>query len=774
MASTAASQFVKENLSNWDELSSLKDEQIQSVLMLNQLNEPESDLKDTDDNQSNFVKENNNVADNITDNTLPDINEDINELLYNFDVNDIEDPRIEKYVNNLNNNSQKCNQISESIGAALNHLDVLLENYSKVSVKTRSLHVACEQLISDQTKLVNASYLLSTRLSYFTDMDVFMQKLNSPTIENNCEYVIPMLTRIDECLKYLEANINHKESTNYIKIVIQVLQKALQIITNYTINTLTISTNSIIQSIQNSSNQVLNFSADNSYTIFYSKFRINSNRIKTLMEQLEQRVEINQQPDYVQALADCHRCYVQQRRSFIFTSVNTAINELAQKHQRDTCSLVRSSCSFMIHLCQDETQLYDQFFGKPSDIFEKFLDELCMILYDCLRPIIIHVNHIETLAELCGILKTEILMDNVQKSIDNLTAFESVFSQLLEDVQMRFVYRTHIYIKDEILNYNPSGGDLSYPEKLIIMQQIADSLKKSSDEGDKSSLNSSQDMSPADQHGMWFPTLKRTLICLSKLYRCLEKKIFEGLAQETLIMCVESLSKASEKIKHKKTVSDGELFLIKHLLILREQITPFNNEFSSVELQLDFSNIKNAAYSLLTKKGKIFQMNRDNAFLDFLFNGTLEAKENLIDSKSEIDTTLKKSFEMYIERNSEDLFGAIRQLVIKLQTVVQMNSDLNATKTLLKQQAFAKPEKLQDIIAENYKDMRKKLTVLNTSMSLYLNNKDVEQIILKRIKNNMQQTYMDLSHIITNNYDEEDQIIIACPSSEQISLWMTV
>ncbi len=134
-----------------------------------------------------------------------------------------------------------------------------------------------------------------------------MQKLNSPTIENNCEYIIPMLTRIDECLKYLNANIDHKESSNYLQIVIQVLQRALQIIRNYTINTLTMATNSIIQSIQASPNSVVNFSADNSYTIFYSKFRVNSVRIKTLMEQLEQRVELHKQPDYEQALADCQR-----------------------------------------------------------------------------------------------------------------------------------------------------------------------------------------------------------------------------------------------------------------------------------------------------------------------------------------------------------------------------------------------------------------------------------------------------------------------------------
>ena len=159
---------------------------------------------------------------------------------------------------------------------------------------------------------------------------------------------------------------------------------------------------------------VVRFSADNSYTMFYSKFRVNSSRIKTLMEQLEQRVELNSQSDYEQALGECHRCYIAQRKILILGAVVNAIDELVRKYQRDTCSLVRSSCSFMIHLCQDENQLFANFFSKKSVYFEKFLEELCMILYDRIRPIIIHVVHIETLAELCSILKTEILLENVK------------------------------------------------------------------------------------------------------------------------------------------------------------------------------------------------------------------------------------------------------------------------------------------------------------------------------------------------------------------------
>ena len=33
--------------------------------------------------------------------------------------------------------------------------------------------------------------------------------------------------------------------------------------------------------------------------------------------------------------------------------------------------------------------------------------------------------------------------------------------------------------------------------------------------------------SPADIHGMWYPTIRRTLMCLSKIYRSVEKAIFQ-------------------------------------------------------------------------------------------------------------------------------------------------------------------------------------------------------------------------------------------------------
>lgn len=47
-------------------------------------------------------------------------------------------------------------------------------------------------------------------------------------------------------------------------------------------------------------------------------------------------------------------------------------------------------------------------------LYSAYLEGLCTILYDTLRPFIIHINHLETLAEVCSILRVEMLDEHVQ------------------------------------------------------------------------------------------------------------------------------------------------------------------------------------------------------------------------------------------------------------------------------------------------------------------------------------------------------------------------
>lgn len=104
---------------------------------------------------------------------------------------------------------------------------------------------------------------------------------------------------------------------------------------------------------------------------------------------------------------------------------------------------------------------------------------------------------------------------------------------------------------------------------------------------------------------------------------------------------------------------DAKLFQIKHLLIIREQIAPFQVDFTVKEVSLDFSNVKNAAVGLIQNRNKLFTFSSNNALLEFLLEGTPKVKEYLIDSRKEIDKNLKMSCEEFISHTTFLLVGNI-------------------------------------------------------------------------------------------------------------------
>ncbi|PHT57508.1 hypothetical protein T459_35521 [Capsicum annuum] len=136
----------------------------------------------------------------------------------------------------------------------------------------------------------------------------------------------------------------------------------------------------------------------------------------------------------------------------------------------------------------------------------------------------------------------------------------------------------------QIANYLPSDEDLDYPKKLE--QSVSAELGSPSTE-------QNQDVS-----GTWYPPLEKTISCLSKLYCSLESAVFTGLAQEVVEFCSLSIQKASKLIGKRSSSMDAQLFLIKHLLILREQIAPFDIEFSVTHKELDFSHLLHKSFPI--------------------------------------------------------------------------------------------------------------------------------------------------------------------------------
>ncbi|XP_049341230.1 conserved oligomeric Golgi complex subunit 3 isoform X2 [Astyanax mexicanus] len=592
----------------------------------------------------------------------------------------------------------QCDAILTDVSAALEHLDSLQKQYLFVSTKTGTLHEACEQLLKEQSELVDLAESIQQKLSYFNELENINTKLNSPTLSVNSEGFVPMLSKLDDCIEYVSAHPNFKDHPVYLAKFRQCLSKAMQLIRTHAVSTLQ---NLTSQLTKRDPLGVAN--ADNAFTLYYVKFRAAAPKLRTLIEQVEQRSE--KIPEYQQLLDDIHQSYLEQREALLSPSINSTITDLTSQSNKDHCALVRSGCAFMAHVCQDENQLYSEFFSKPTAKLDELLEKLCLSLYDVLRPLIIHVVHLETLSELCGILKNEMLEDHVHNNTVQLGAFEAVVKQMLEDVQERLVYRTHIYIQTDISGYSPAPGDLAYPEKLQMMEKIAQSLKEEQlrlnspdssfsdvqledpesrkliSSGGVESSRVPASVSPADLHGMWYPTVRRTLVCLSKLYRCIDRAVFQGLSQEALSACIQSLLKASEDILKNKSQIDGQLFLIKHLLILREQIAPFHADFAIKEISLDLKKTRDAAFKILHPKAvpKFFRLNSHNAILEFLLEGTPEIKEHYIDSKKDVDRHLKSSCEHFIQQQTRMFVGSLEEFLTKKSETTEPLQDCNAT-----------------------------------------------------------------------------------------------
>jgi len=691
----------------------------------------------------------------------------------------------QRFIRELERQLVVTSGLEKEVGDSLALLESLSTQYCMVSEKTTSLHLACQHLLEEQTKLAEVDRELGERLMVFQSADKVAHKLTSPTLSVQSETFLPLLSTIDTSMVYLLAHPNYRESPAYLTKFRACLTRALEMVRSHVKRVLETATSAAShQDITGATNQ-------SAFTLFYGKFRAAAPRVRHLIAEAERRAS-NSLTEYTTLVQDLQYNYLACRMELLQPSVKSAVAKLVTVHTRDHTGLVRAGCAFLLHVCEDEYQLHSLFFSEEEGEEDtrpqlgEFLERLCLVLYDNLRPLIIHVTHLETLAELTSILRNEVVGQHCAQH-SQLMAFKRVVTQMLADVQERLVYRTSVYIRSDILGYSPAPGDLAYPEKLEMMEQIAESIQQEqvmrghSRQNSTSSVVSATSMevgtitgrtysgnSPADMHGMWYPPVRRTLLTLSKLYRCLEKPIFTGLSQEVLSACLESVASAATIISDNPTKSkaDGQLFEIKHLLILREQIAPFQVDFKVKETSLDFGKIRNAAVSLINHRSDILSMNGSNALLEFLLDSSPGVQEHLRDSKKDVDRRLKMICEQFIADTSSNILSSVLNFNSRVNTFLTMRGDKSAK---LSTQPWGDTNTTKGYVADTVRKIKQMVPLVQRKMQLYLANRETEFILFRPVRSNILSAFVNLLATLRAEYSFDDQTIIGCPTQEQLA-----
>lgn len=646
------------------------------------------------------------------------------------------------YLNSLTDRIRTCDDILHQVDETLDLFNELQLQHQAVATKTRTLHDACDRLVMEKQRLIEFAEALRNKLNYFDELENITAIFYSPNMSVGNENFLPMLKRLDDCILFAESNPQYAESSVYLLKFRQLQSRALGMIRFHVVSVLKSASSQVQAAMRSSSGSNNAVSEGVEASFIYVRFEAAAAELKPVLEEIESR---STRKDYIEILAECHRLYCEQRFSLIKNIVHQRISEFAKKEALP--SLTRSGCAYLMQVCQLEHQLFDHFFPSSSDNVSSLaplIDPLSTYLYDTLRPRLVHETSLDFLCELVDILKVEVLGEQLTQSGESLVGLRPTLQRILADVHERLTFRARTHIRDEIANYFPSNEDLEYPEKL---EKTAGELSE----------NTSVGMNQGAPNA-WYPPLEKTLSYLSKLYRCLEPVVFTGLAQEAVEVCSTSIQNASKLIAKRSSPMDGQLFLIKHFLILREQIASFDVEFSATHKELDFSHVLEHLRRILRGQTSIFDWTKSTSLARTLSPRVLESQ---IDAKKDLEKNLKATCEEFIMSVTKLVVDPMLSFVTKVTAVKVASGHQNQKlesilEKPLRDQAFATPEKVVELVQKVNAAIQQQLPLVMEKMKLYLQNPTTRMILFNPIKVNIVEAHLQVQNLLKAEYSSEE------------------
>ncbi|CAE7736823.1 COG3 [Symbiodinium sp. CCMP2456] len=204
----------------------------------------------------------------------------------------------------------------------------------------------------------------------------------------------------------------------------------------------------------------------------------------------------------------------------------------------------------------------------------------------------------------------------------------------------------------------------------------------------------------------------------AKIYRVLEMSTFQGLAQEAVDLCMRSLKEASEYLSRRSLPScdaslqafqplvqmmDSQLFLVKHLLLLREQVAAFECELVVSEKYFNFANVWEA-----------LNLKLPDGILGILKPTVYHAE---VDSKKDIESELKAACEALITNVTAHITQPLAAVNTKIGHFL---ASPGVDRSSLKDQGFMQPDELRDVIGAFMANVKAKVPFTAAHIRLYL------------------------------------------------------
>lgn len=306
------------------------------------------------------------------------------------------------------------------------------------------------------------------------------------------------------------------------------------------------------------------------------------------------------------------------------------------------------SVVLLSELVEEESKLFEQVWLREdlTTILTSIIEEVSETVYGQYRASLVSTDDLETLRQMVLYLRAT-MGSSRHTASSGSQLLAPLVKKMISDAQERIVFRTSVFMRTEIQGTRFT----STPTSLIAVQQPPPEPTVVVD--DLTAPSSPPREQPPTIPGI--PALDRTVYLLELLNSTLTPAAFAVFAEEAVHWTLHHVLKLEQTIltsaepippitplasrlsnpPQRFWKVHGKLFLVHHLLSLRENLAPFEGELTATDKDLDFSQ-------LMQRKLEIVHVKRE--------------------AKRDVETELKNACELLISVLDESLTQYLRSV----------------------------------------------------------------------------------------------------------------
>lgn len=597
-------------------------------------------------------------------------------------INDVFDDQILSFKSDCDFNIGYFRDLIKESNDVLDNLTTLTIQYDKVTKDTLDFATQSSALLINQDELHEKAEQIGRVLQMFEPLEGI-----SKTLISSGNHIIrtgkinAILRKLQECLDFLEAHENYKDSEFYSIRYRQCMTRGLTLVRNFLIEYLKKKQTDISQQLQQKDLTPLKLDI-----LMYSGFTSDlekqdeNTRFSVLIGAIVDKC--GSHVEYRGLVSDVLQQYFKVRLQLIQFYVQQQQNTSQSQEQPSTLQYCQKSIAAFKKLLEKEYVCFHRFFPLQSlesleqgviyNALYSFFKQALEPLYDEVRNRVLREVNITELCHLTNLLTSYYEFDedvSVVTAYDNKIEYAELFEPMLNDSQARLIFRIQNFIDNKLLKYKPSPEDLQLGSR----KKLSDSQSRK-----RSALKEFEDN--------LFPELYVpvgiALTLLSNIYELVTPIVFDDLAHYIIHSCIFMLKNGAVRlaVAHLGPL-DAKLFYLKNLVMLKNQLNNFDIQFVRTETSLDFTSGIQELIQIFRNGQLYVKFNESGGLLELVKKSVPKVINDMIDAKHEIELELSNSVNEFVTECANAICAPIlgeNKLTLK-ERAIEMNDNLLMT-----------------------------------------------------------------------------------------------